>query len=637
MCGITGVIDINNQLTLERRTSFVREMNKALIHRGPDEMGFFEDNFCSLAMRRLAIIDLTSGKQPLWNEDKSVCAFLNGEIYNYKEIKNDLIQNGHKFYTQSDTEILVHLFEEHRFSLPKFLKGMFTFCIYDVKEKLWFFSRDRFGEKPFYYHFKNNVFSFSSEIKSLLENNSIEQTLSHSALHYFLENAYIPEPLTLLSDIFTLKPGHNLILKDGDLQISSYFNINYDCDKKISDLDEAEELIRPVLEKAVKRQMVSDVPIAAFLSGGIDSSSICALMQKHSSESINTFNVKFEEQEYDESKIARKVAEKIGSNHHEIYIKNLDFTESDFWTILDHVGLPFPDSSAIPVYKITKEISKHVKVALSGDGGDEIFGGYPVFSWWKKINSTLRIPSFIRSSTSSLINKNWVPQALVSNDKQRKIFRALEAGKEGQDGISKNIHRMFLDNEIKNLYPSKNGSTEENLLTSFPKNYYNWTPLRKSMFYRLNQNLVTDMLVKVDRMSMANSLEVRAPFLDVDVFEASKYLDDNLLMKNNTGKIILRKIMKHSLPPEVFDHPKSGFSIPLHRQHNKDYHKLINENIHKSNPIAQLFEYSEITKLKNLVLNNQVDKKKSTLYRSSHQLWLLLQLFAWVKKYSISI
>jgi len=515
-------------------------------------------------MRRLSIIDLEGGDQPIWNEDRQKLVFMNGEIYNYLELKGRLVALGHTFSTDADTEVLIHMYEEYGKDMVSQLRGMFVFCIYDMEANNYFFGRDRFGEKPFYYHNEGGRFSFSSEVASLLEDKNIKRKLNLNALQYYLGSAYIPDPITLIEGVLTLPPAHTLTLSKEGVEIESYFQIDYSKTGEIKDEKEAVEHITPHLKKAVERQRVSDVPIGAFLSGGIDSSSICALLQENAAKPIDTFTVKFEEASYDESHIAREVAKRIGSKHHEITVPNSEFSEDIFWEIVDHVGLPFPDSSAIPVYEITKEIRKHVKVAISGDGGDEIFAGYPVYGWWQKINSITKVPKPLRQFGLSLLKRDWLP---IGADRSRQLARGIAASMKGQQGISLEIHRMFFDEEIEKLVTT-NVVGDFSLFTDVPKEFKSWSPLRKGMYHRLKYNLVNDMLIKVDRMSMANSLEVRAPFLDPDLYEASLQISDDLLYKDGVGKYIIRKAMRDYLPDSVFDHPKSGFSIPLHKYEN---------------------------------------------------------------------
>ncbi|MBW8049766.1 MAG: asparagine synthase (glutamine-hydrolyzing) [Cytophagales bacterium] len=638
MCGICGIA---SPLNFNERDAIVHKMNNAITHRGPDENGFYSSGFCTLAMSRLSIIDLKGGKQPIFNENDQYCVIFNGEIYNYKELKEDLSSKGHKFKTNTDTEVIVHLYEEYGADTPRYLKGMFAFCVCDIKNEALFFARDRFGEKPLYYYYKKGVgIAFSSEIASLLSYPAVPRILDFEALGYYLKVSIVPEPLTLFKDIKSLPPGCWLEYKDDNIKVKSYHQIDYAPDKNLKTISDVIDLINPVLEKAVKRQTISDVPIGAFLSGGIDSSTVVAKLQQNSSKNIKTFTVKFEESTYDESKIAKQVAQHLGTEHHEITIPNMNFTPGMFWTILEHTGLPFPDSSAIPTYIITKEISKYVKVALSGDGGDEVFAGYNIFQWGNKIQSLKKMPPGLRKFNSWVLNK-LTSSPFFAISKLRQIRKATNISLFDDNYLPVELHSMFNTHQLNKMIVDKTTLEYVNgqmpLLTYLPEEAEDWTQLKRLMYYRLKHNLPLDMLTKVDRMSMANSLEVRTPFLDVDLFDESMKIPDKFLIKNGKGKYIIRQLMKNSLPRIVFEHPKSGFSIPLHKYQNKAYEELANSLINENNPISELFSKQYINIVKELAFTRKSDKGDFSVYQITHQLWAIMHLFGWVKRFGVSV
>ncbi|MFK7809339.1 MAG: asparagine synthase (glutamine-hydrolyzing) [Saprospiraceae bacterium] len=641
MCGICGIIDWNNKLTSEKREQQVTAMNQALLHRGPDEGGQFSNNTCTLAMRRLSIIGLDSGQQPIFDEARRKCIVFNGEIYNYKELKTELQDKGFSFKTDSDTEVLLHLYEAFGVDMLSMLKGMFCFCIYHIEQQYCFLARDPFGEKPLYYHFDNQIFSFSSEVKSLLENQYIERKLNQEALPYYFRTSLVPEPITLLEGVKTLPPGHFVKVSNRDLDIQKYFDPTYETPPTIKDEEEAIELVRPKLINAVRRQTVSDVPIGAFLSGGIDSSTVVSILQEQSHKPIQTFNVRFEDQAYDESKIARKVADFCGTDHHEITIPNLDFDEDIFWKIIDHVGLPFRDSSAIPSFLISQKIAEEVKVALSGDGGDELCGGYSSFDWYQKIVDLKKWPKSFRSLANSALG---VGQQLPIANKLsllRKLKRGVHTSLLTTEEIPLALNEFYKEDQIKALLNGKSrinkGSEKYSLLKRYPKEFHQWSPLRRIMYYRLVHTLPSNMLIKVDRMSMANSLEVRAPFLDADLFAVSTKLSDDLLMRNGTGKYLLRKIMEKSLPAEVFNHPKMGFNIPLYKYKNNAFTKLARRLLFDENPWPTLFPKEQLEAIYQLGINNNSDNARTTAFQSAHQLWMLMQLFGWAKRFKVQL
>jgi len=633
MCGITGIIDLNKSTPESKRNSLVQKMNQAIFHRGPDGDGSYSDDYASLAMRRLSIIDLEGGWQPLYNKAKTILTFMNGEIYNYQELRNDLITKGHTFQTNSDTEVIPHLYEEYGQELPKYLKGMFAFVVYDIPQKTWFFARDRFGEKPFFYHFKNGEFSFSSEFGSLLENENIPRQLNEEALPYYLHTTLIPDPMTMVRNVYSLPPGNTLLLNDAGIQVKPYFNPSYKVNSELKSLDDAINFIQPKLEKAVQRQMISDVPLGAFLSGGIDSSTVVALLQKQSTKKIKTFTVRFEDSGYDESPIAREVANQVGTDHHEITVPNQDFSEEIFWDIIEHTGVPFADSSAIPSFLITKEIRQHVTVALSGDGGDELFGGYPVYQWWGKINRTRKIPKIIRKPAANTLNALRNYGKLPGQNLLRKLGRLLEVTNHRPEATGRAIHAMFTEKELGVLKINKDFSAIELDNDSIS----GLSDIRTAMLYRLKFNLPLDMLTKVDRMSMANSLEVRAPFLDPDLFEASAQLPDKFLIQNGNGKYLIREIMKPYLPDSVFNHPKTGFSIPLHHYFNEDFKRLCDSLLINNKKVESLLGRDLVHAIVKDGLTLKKNTAKKTVYKSSHQLWTLLMLAGWIKRFEILV
>lgn len=639
MCGITGIIDWEQTLSNEERQATVIAMNEAILHRGPDASGFFSHQNATLAMRRLSIIDQAGGDQPIYNETKDICIFFNGEIYNYPFLKTALQNLGHQFYTNSDTEVLVHLYEEYGTAMLPKLEGMFAFCIYDLKKNEFLIARDRFGEKPLYYHFDKGQFTFSSEIKSLLANKHIKPQLNIDALPYYFRTSLVPEPITLLKNVKSLPAGHYLFIAKDSFKEQSYFQPSYKKEHVIKEETEAIEYITPLLKNAVKKQTISDVPIGAFLSGGIDSSTVVALLQQQSAQQIKTFNVRFEDQAFDESSIARKVAKHCGTDHHEIFIPNVDFTESLFWTIIDHVGLPFRDSSAIPSYLVTKAISAEVKVALSGDGGDELFGGYDLFQWYQKIIRLQQIPRPLRSITSGSLGLAQYTPFLNKVSLVRKMKRGFNTSLAAEKDIPIALNEFFTPIEIKKILEKSNWSLKKDyaLLKNYPKDFQDWSPLRKIMYYRLQHTLPSNMLIKVDRMSMANSLEVRAPFLDPVLFEASTQLSDDLLIKQGKGKYLLRKIMEAHLPKAVFNHPKMGFSIPLYKYQNDVFKKLAHRLLFEENPLPTLIPKDVLQKIYHKGISVKKDTAKESTFQTSHQLWMMMMLFGWIKRFKVTL
>lgn len=635
MCGICGIIDFKQQLPSSKRRLLVEKMNDKLTHRGPDGSGEFSDDIASLAMRRLAIIDQEKGQQPIYSEKETSMVFFNGEIYNYKEIKLELEAKGYTFRTHSDTEVIVYLYEEEGVAMLSKLKGMFAFCIYDLKQNSFLIARDRFGEKPLYYNYEGQLFSFSSEINSLLENDNIDRKVNHEALPYYFRTATIPEPYTLLEGVKILPAGNFMIVDRDGLQTSTYFEVNYSQADSFASEEEAIENIKPVLERAIISQTVSDVPIAAFLSGGIDSSTITAILQKNSSERVKTYNVKFEEESFDESQIARKVAEYWETDHHEIVVPNHDFDQDLFWNLIDHFGMPFRDSSAIPTYLISKEIGSDVKVALSGDGGDEVFGGYDIFQWYLKILDAKKSPMWLRNLGIQGTNILQNLPLSSSSAKLRQVRRGLKTSMIEEREMPIALSEMYAEDQIANLLKLK--SKLDFPLYGELAHKGVCSNLRSIMHYRMAHVLPVNMLVKVDRMSMANSLEVRAPFLDPDLFDISKRLTDNMLIQNGKGKHLLRRMMEQELPEEVFSHKKSGFSIPLHSYFNGKFQDLAQDLLFENNPWPKFFNVKLLEEIYNKGIHWETKSPKESVFQKSHQLWMIVQLLAWARRFKVKI
>lgn len=638
MCGICGLYATVEQTEI---ASVLQRMNEALSHRGPDDAGHHVHQRCGIAMRRLSIIDLAGGHQPIANENGQITTVFNGEIYNFQQLRKMLCDRGHHFQTQSDTEVLVHLFEDEAERAPEFLKGMFAFCIYDQTAGSLFLARDRFGEKPlYYYNHPQDGFVFSSEIRSLLEHPSIPRQLDYEALGYYMRAGFVPAPLTMFKAVRMLPPGHWLRWRDGNLTIRPYFTIDYRPDPDLEAEDKATEAVRAALQQAVKRQAISDVPLGAFLSGGIDSSSVVAMLQTTANHRVKTFTMRFEEQSHDEGEIAREVAEHLGTDHHEFIVPKVAFEPDDFSRIIDHVGLPFNDTSAIPTYILSKHIGQAVTVALSGDGGDEMFAGYPVFRWGMTIRKMQKLPRpLLRFGAETA---NWASRGHIFSDVSglRRIRRGLEAASHPYHLLPVEIHSLFEREELEGLVRCERTLSvacgDLPLFTTLPPHAESWSALRQLMYYRLKHGLNDQMLTKVDRMSMAASIEVRSPMLDADLAALSMRLPDKHLIRNGVGKHILRRAMRSQLPDVVFSHPKSGFGIPMHSFQNEKYQAMAHDLLEKRNGIMQLLCPLRVRNIIHTGLEQKADRADRSTERANYQLWALMQLSAWQQRFEVS-
>lgn len=638
MCGICGAAKRNSLVDLDAQ---VDRMNRALLHRGPDSEGRYSNGGVSMAMRRLAIIDLETGDQPVSNEDKTIWVTLNGEVYNYLELGDSLRKKGHKFRTRSDTEVIAHGYEEYGISVVERIKGMFALALYDTRKRCLYLARDRFGEKPLFYYSSTDELVYSSELASLMEWPGLPRETDREALGYYLRMGFTPEPLTLFRSIKQLPAGCWLKWTESETAINRYYHIDYSPDPALRDDEAVHEQVGNALRNAVRRQAVSDVPLGALLSGGIDSSIVAAMLQSISEDQVKTFTVRFEESTYDESPIARAVADHLGTDHHEITITNAGFVPEDLWRIVDHCGTPFVDSSAIPTYVISKHVREHVTVCVTGDGGDEMFAGYDDFMWSAYVARLARIPDLFLDMASVSLGVLSTAPGLRRSSRMRKGGRAIMAARQSDLLRFAMIHSLFLPREIRRL--TQGQEIEDTacgalpLLTEQPDQANSWTRLRRDMYFRVRHILPQDMLTKIDRMSMANSLELRAPMLDPDLAELTMKLPDRYLINGGIRKYVLRQIGQGILPPEVFAHPKTGFSIPLHSFQNAAYEDLARELLETRRGPLSLLDPTAVDKIMERGLVRKEDQADISTYRASHQLWALMQLAAWGERFRVYV
>lgn len=640
MCGIVGIVGSANP---EAAQEGVRRAAAALRHRGPDAEGFYFEGPVALGHRRLSIIDTAArANQPMHSPDGTSVIVFNGEIYNFPELKSGLESRGEQFGTTSDTEVLLRLIERDGPLCLSRLRGIFAFAVWNRQRRELLLARDPFGEKPLYVAGRGGALTFASELRALLELPGIDRRLDYEALSYFLECGLVPSPLTMFEGIGVIEPGHWMRWRDGVIETGQYFQLDYHVDPNLCALPDAAEAVRNALRVAVRRQMISDVPVGAFLSGGIDSSSVVALMQESSPRPVMTFNVRFEDSAYDESLLARRVAKHLGTDHHELTVTNQGFANADFWRILDHVGMPFHDSSAIPTYIVSRYARQLVTVALSGDGGDELFAGYTTFRWAKTVDRLAQMPRWLTMVGAATAQAASRLPHLPGAGRLRQARKALSAASiRGDIPRFRAIHRLFSQEDVSKLFTPQAAARVEHRpvdrLAEMPLRAGRWTPLRRMMFNRVEHELASDMLVKVDRMSMATSLEVRAPMLDPDLAMLSARLPDHHLRNGKLGKLVLREAMRAYLPEEVFSHPKWGFSIPLHRFINEQFRELASGLLAPEGPLRDLIDHQASTTVLHRGLERTSDAADFSAYQATHQLWSLMQLAGWIERYKVSL
>ena len=603
-------------------------MNRAIIHRGPDEDGFYVRENVGLAMRRLSIIDLASGQQPVHNEDKTKWLIFNGEIYNYQELRAGLLERGHKLYTKSDTEAVVCLYNEYGAGCLDHLRGMFAFAIWDESDRSLFIARDRVGKKPLLYsHQANGDLIFGSEFTALLEHPSISREVDHEAIDSYMSYLCIPAPQTAFKAIRKLEPGHWLKWKDGAIETRRYWLPDFSKKIKISENEAIEETTR-ILRESTKLRMISEVPLGAFLSGGVDSSTVVALMAQESSSPVKTFSIGFEEQDFSELKYARKVAAHVGAEYHEFIVRPnaLDVLP----TLVEHYGEPYADSSAIPTYYVSKETRQHVTVALNGDGGDESFAGYERYMAMELAEHYRRIPKPLRSL---LIEgpANLLPTSELKKTRVRDVQRFFTSANEGRkqryfrwmSTFKPAIKPELYTKDFANAVAGQNAS---HFLDQWFDRANGSGVLDASLLTDQMTYLPNDLLVKVDIASMANSLEARSPFLDHKLIEFAATLPENLKMRGLRPKSLLKKLAARLVPRNVVYRRKMGFGVPVGSWFRGEMKDFVRGVLLSEKSLGRGI-------VKPQMLTRYVDEHTSGRFDHAFQVWTLLMLELWYQRF----
>ncbi len=623
MCGIIGFVNQNQQQPANERIA--RAMNDAIIHRGPDDDGFYFKNQTALGMRRLSIIDLAGGHQPIGNEDGTIWVVFNGEIYNYRELREGLLARGHQLKTNSDTETIVHLYEDYGDDLVKHLNGMFGFALWDERRQRLLIARDRMGEKPLYFTQTNEAFIFASELKALVQHPSVERRVNLLALRKYLQYEFVPSPHTMLEGIHKLLPAHRLIFENNRWRTERYWQLSYDGERlKISEEEAAEE-VRDRLREAVRMRLVSDVPLGVLLSGGIDSSTMAEMACEAAGGRVKTFSIAFEEKSFDESSYARKVAEQLGTEHYE-----QRFTERDMLDIVPEIPRlldePLGDGSLIPTFLLSRFTRQHVTVALGGDGGDELFAGYPTYGAHRMAKLYQMIPRFVRSGLiEPAVARLPVSTENLSLDfKAKRFVRGASHGAGTRHTIWMGSYdavqqRELLQPEIIAACPDED-VFDEILPYDRLNGHSNLTEQMMALDARLY--LAECVLFKVDRASMAASLETRAPFLDHTFIEFVLKLPVEMKLKGLTGKYILKKAMRGRLPDDVIDRPKKGFGMPVAKWVNGELRGLVRDTFSPERLKRRgLFNVDYVQRL--------LDEHESGLADNRKLIWTLLMFEMW--------
>jgi len=588
MCGINGYLNIENR-------ELIKKMNTAIAHRGPNDSGVYSDKGVVLGNRRLSIIDIKSGHQPVHNEDSTIWITFNGEIYNFKELKFELEKSGHKFYTNTDTEAIVHLYEKYGLDFVKRLRGMFAFAVWDSAKKRLILCRDRLGKKPLYYWIKGGKLVFSSEIKAVLEHHEIKRVLNENGFYQYLTFKYVPGPQTMFKEIYKLLPGHIAIFEKGKFTIKKYWDI--DLGEQAGDEEYYIKKFYNLLKESVDIRLMSEVPLGIYLSGGIDSSSIVGILRKELKKDVDTFTVGFDNGNFDESKYAKYVAETFGTNHKELTAKkeSVKLLPEIIW----HMDEPVGDAAIVPTYLISKLTKKYVTVVLTGDGGDELTAGYGYYKKLAKIQSLskfrsiMQIPGIKGFSKIKVAAKymDVIDKPGLLYVKNFEVFNRTE-----RDSIvgwkSTNLDDIT---KVPNFWLEKKGGGV----------------LNKIIYLDTKMKLADDFLMKVDKMCMASSIEPRCPFLDQNLVEFSFGIPLSIKLKEQ--KYILKKAVKYILPREILNRKKHGFNVPQSDWIKQlDLEKLFNEKVYNQKLIRKI-----------------IKDKKAT----NQKLWSLLVFEIWRKIY----
>ncbi|MDQ6786587.1 MAG: asparagine synthase (glutamine-hydrolyzing) [Acidobacteriota bacterium] len=624
MCGIAGFISKDRNSPVEAREILLDKMCKVITHRGPDEQGTVVKERAALGMRRLSIIDLKSGQQPIYSEDGNLAIVFNGEIYNFRELKTELESLGHRFKTNSDTETIVHAFEEFGADCLEKLRGMFAFAIWNFRDEALFIARDRTGKKPLFYALTEaGNFVFGSELKTLLTHGEIEKEIDFAALDAYLTFGYVPEEFCIFKSVQKLAPAHFLTFKDGKIETRKYWDFNYAKPENIKSENEYIEILREKIKDAVNVRLISEVPLGAFLSGGVDSSTVVAMMSQISDVPVKTFSIGFNEDSFNELKFARVAAKHFGTEHHEFVVTPdlVEIVDELVW----HFDEPFADSSALPTFMVAKMAREFVTVALSGDGGDELFAGYTRYATDKRRSGLENLPKAIRAGVLQNLSEK-LPEGFRGKNYLYNI--SLDAVDRYIDSVShfNNVRKKLLYS--KDFLSKLNGAVGavERDFKALAETVSTGSAIDKLLYLDSKTYLPGDILTKVDRMTMATSLEARVPLLDHKLIEFVVQIPPALKMKGTETKYILKRAMEGTVPQEILYREKQGFGVPINEWINAQLRARIRADLSAQRTLERgYFEKSYV--------QNLLDEHSNGRRDHSHALWLLWMLELWHRKF----
>ncbi len=608
MCGFAGFYD---KIKKNEKEKIVKKMADRIIHRGPDSDGYFCDNNIALGFRRLSIIDLKGGNQPIFNEDKTMVIVFNGEIYNYREIKEELLEKGHHFSTNADTEVVLHGYEEYGENLFNKLRGMYAFVIYDIKKKELIGVRDIFGIKPFYYYHKDDEFFFGSEIKSFLEHPNFDKKINKEALEPYLcfQSSVLNE--TFFKNTYKLKPGHYLKYNGNKLIVQEYFGLDYQ--KQDNTLEYYEKLVKETLEESIKYHQISDVEVGSYLSGGVDSSYVVSKFLPD-----KTFTVGFGEKGFSEIDLAKDLSKRFNIKNYAHVVSADEFFDT-LKTVEYHADEPHANLTMVPLYYLSKTAKEYVKVVLSGEGSDEMFGGYNEYNVSKLENIYLHFPLFLRKLNAKIARK--LPHFPGRNT-------IVRDGNKLEDRYFGRVNIMSTE-EANSILTSKYQSklTPNDIVRPYYEKVKNEPDVLKKMYVDTHFWLPNDILLKADKMSMANSIELRVPFLDREVWNLSKILPTKYMVHKGQTKYIFRKVAHESLPEEWSKRRKLGFPVPFRNWLLEDkYYKIVKEMFNKQF-VKEFFDVEKI----NIMLDKHHEKEKM----NTRKIYTIYAFLVWYERFFI--
>ena len=621
MCGICG---FNWQ-----DEALVTRMTDEIQHRGPDQHGVYTDPHVSIGHRRLSIIDLSEhGRQPMFNEDRSISIVFNGEIYNHEEVRRELEPRGHVFASDCDTEVIIHAYEEYGVDCLQKLRGMFAFAIWDSRKQSLFLARDRIGIKPLYYYYKDGRFVFGSEIKAMLQDAGISREVNFQALYDYIGFEFVPAPETMFKNIKKLPAGHYLLLKDRDLQQQPYWDMSLAPAQTPKSFDEAVEGEREQLEFAVKSHLMSDVPLGVFLSGGLDSSAIVAMMRRHISGPLKTFTIGYHDKTFSEVDFAQQVADYFDTEHQVLMIDDLkpDYVEKALW----HLDEPMTDLSAVPLFLVCEQARKHVTVCLSGEGGDESFAGYDRFKA-SRLNSFYRvIPAPLRKH---LLNK--MIHALPDQPQKKGAINMLKRFVEGTELPPEGGHLRWqyftTDDQDRQLFKSSlRGDIEADrfrLIREHAARCDATDRINREVYLDMRFMMTDSVLMKVDKMSMASSLEVRVPLLDHVFVEYMAGMPGNWKLKGMRTKHVFRAALEGLLPDNIVNRGKQGYSLPVKHLLRDQLHTYMIDLLNQSTIIRDTMDIDFINRL--------IKEHTDRVHNHNHVLWALINIAIWQQKFNV--